>query len=876
MALCTPGSTLEPSQLPVSSRCITAFLVSIAFLAAGCGGGGNGGSKTEDPAEEIVEENEDDVAEPNRLDVTLYVENTAGLDRTSEPVRSGVPVPRSIQLTDAASFVVVGPEGEAIPSQVEVTSRWGGAPDDESKPIKWVLVDFFADVPAGSTAVYRLQSYGAASTPAAEGQPTSPLVTADSDTGIVVDTGVARFHISKTRFNLFDRVQLSRGGELVPSDANRGIYMQTADGTRYLAAAGATEVSVEESGPLHAVVVARGKHVSGSGASKLDFTVRMHFWYGRTDSLVSYTFTERDLGSIRSYTAMDEVGIELPANVGASPRYAVGGAQSSAAGALGTTAWQRQTGKLSPAMAATFDPGNADTITYSNGGDAAGSGGKAPGWIGASGEAGAVTAALRWYWQQYPKKLRVAPGLLGVELWPSEEADLRVYAASQKTHEVLFGFHGAGTSLEAAGAASAARLASPLIARCNPGWYASTQVWNRIGVAEPTAYPEEDRQAVAGYFDNLMGVEFPTTFVDRRYDGGGLGHAYGMWNFGDMREEAWSNLAYDTPRSLFIHWAITGDREMFERGVETLVHLRDVDTEHSPRDTRGGITPNRGVPQPWLGRTRYTPTRGGQAHDLGFEGAVAFGFEHHKGQSFADHFFLTGDRLSKEVLAESYHYYEQWLVDAESGYLRKGGGSRTVSHMLNVLLGYYDAYGTDEAKQRIEYVVNYLGSWQRMTSSKDPNGWMWNGTDDDLTSTFMNAVTAESLMLYEVSFPDGIPVRQNLVDAARWTIDPANKQLVNGSQGRYFNAWTNNNYGVSHATVLDPMVAAMLGYAYGVTGERQFVEIAQEVMANSYAYDQSTPYIKAFTQQTRLVPAYLYWLQTEEAKQEAGSAGASP
>lgn len=817
-----------------------------------------------------------DVADPNGLNVALHVEDSAGVDRIGEPVRSGVPIPRAVQMTDASRFMVVDPEGVTVPAQVTVTSRWQGEPDDVSKPIKWLLVDFVADVPAGSRSTYRLRTKAASAS--SEANPAEAAAVSETANEIVVDTGAARFTISKTRFNLFDRVELADGTALVESDPDRGIYLQTAAGARYLAATGATDVAVEESGPLHVVVVARGKHENAAGESMLDFTVRMHFWQGSAESKVSYTFTERDLGSIRSYVGLDEVGIELPTLLGGETRFAIGGAQEPATGALQAGgAWQRQTGNLSAAMAAMFNPGNADTISFANGGDATGSGGKAPGWIGGSGENGGVTAALRWYWQQYPKKLSVTPGMLAVELWPSEDVDMRVYASSQKTHEVIFGFHEKGASLESAGAAEAIRLDHPLVARCNPSWYARTQVWNRIGVADPDAYESEHKYVAAAFYENLLQEEFPETFGNRRFDSGGRGHEYGMWDFGDGRESSgWSNLAYDTPRSLFLHWAMTGNRDLLDRGTEALLHLRDVDIEHSPKDTRAGITTNRGVTMPWLGRTRYNPTRGPQAHDLGFEGAVGFGFEHHKGQSLADHYFLTGDRLSKEVLAETYHYYEQWLVDAESGYLRQGGGSRTVSHMLNVVLGYYDAYGTAEARDRADYIVQYLNDWQRMTSSNDPQGWMWNGTDDDSTSAFMNAVTAESLVLYEVMFPDGIPVRDNLVDAARWTIDPDNDQLEDGSQGLYFNAWTNNNYGADHATVLDPMMGPMLGYAYGATGEREFADIASEVMLNSFSQDSSTPYVKAFTQQTRLVPPFLYFLQKPEAQEEAGLAGIAP
>lgn len=858
------GSRREPSSF--LRRRLTLSLVALLSACSSTErGGGDSPDGTRPPAPDTTPDPDD--AGPDVLDVSLSVEDFAGIDRVAEPVRSGVPVPRAVAITDVESFRIVDADGAPVAAQFEVTSRWDGTPDDVSKPIKWVLASFLADVDAGGASTYRLQSSSTAQSQA----PTQTALGVTEDAGkIVVRTGAATFTISKTSFNLFDVVELAGGTRVTSPSPAGGIYLQTADGVRFLASAGVTGVAVEERGPVEVVVVARGKHESAAGVGKLDYTVRMHFWKGRSDVRVAYTFTERDLASIRSYEAVDEVGIEIPVDVGTDPTYAVGTTGAPQTGALATEAWQRQTGNLSEAMAAEYDPGNADTISYANGGAASGSGGKAPGWIAARGGKAVVTAALRWYWQQYPKKLRVKPGLLGVELWPSEEVDLRVYAASQKTHEVIFGFHAQGTSAEATGAASAAQLAHPLVARCNPEWYAKTRVWNRIGVADLEAYPRENRHIVEAFYANLFESEYPTTFVSRAFDSAGKGHAYSMWDFGDGRENTWSNLAYDTPRSLFLHWAMTGDRQFLETGFETLLHLRDVDIEHSAKDTRAGIRPNRGVAKPWLGRTRYNPVRGPQSHDLGYEGATGYGFEHSKGQSFADHWFLTGDRMSKEVLAETYVYYDQWLVDAKSDYHRSSGSTRVVSHMLLILLGYYDAYGTDEARERIDYLVEYLNEWQRWTSPRDPEGWMWTGRDDDQTAEFQNGVTAEALILYETMFPTGIPVRQNLVDAARWSIDTSNDLLVDGPEGLYFNAWIGENYGAAHATCLDPMMGPMLGYAYGATGERVFADVAIEVMLNSFEQDSSTPYIKAFTQQTRLTPAFFYWLQTPGEQEEAG------
>lgn len=802
--------------------------------------------------------NEEGYLEPGTgvLDIAITLEESAGIARDGEPVRSGVPVPRALQLKDASRVVVVDESGVEHPTQVMVTSRWGGAPDDASLPIKWLLVDFQTDVEAGTAESYRLRTRKSDA-------PSVPALAQESSDAILIDTGAATFAVSRSRFDLFSSVTLADGTVL--AGANGGIVLTAPGGGQFLAANGTTEVSIEENGPVRSVLVARGKHEDASGTALLDFTVRMHFFAGRTDSLVSYTFTDRDLPSIRSFSAVDEAALTIPAQVGESPRFTFGGAQDIHAGALAGEAFLRQTGGLSAAMASSFNPGNADSITYALGGAAAGNGGHAPGWVDLSGSKGGVTAAVRWFWQQYPKKLAVRADALDVVLWPREEADMRVYAASQKTHEVLFSFHAASEEGAAIGRAQAARLANPLFARCDPSWYAKSWVWNKIGTANLDDYAPEHQQTVQRYFDNMLGVEYPMTFRDLRFDGDGAGHAYSMWDFGDGREHYWSNLAYDTPRSLLIHWAITGDRELLEDGLVTLQHLRDVDIEHSPLDTRAGIRNARAVSKPWLGRTRYTPSEGPQSHDLGHPGST-FGFEHHKGQSLADHWFLTGDRLSKEVLAESYHYYEQWKVDADNGFHRTGG-SRVVSHMLLVVLAYQDAYGTAESRERVELIVRFLDEWQREKSSKDPDGMMWND-DGDSTSTFMNAVTAEALSLYETTFPDGRPVRQNLIDAAAWTIDTKNGQLASGSGGKYFNAWTGHNYGVSHATVLDPMMGPMLGYAGHATGDPNYAEIGKEVLVNCIEQDRSTPYIKAFTQQTRLVPAFLYYLQTEEARRE--------
>jgi hypothetical protein len=72
----------------------------------------------------------------------------------SLPVTIGVPLSEKAAITDAAQLGVVDAVGNAIPSQMRVLARWGGAAGDARKAIKWLLVDFKPNV-AGAHVLMR-------------------------------------------------------------------------------------------------------------------------------------------------------------------------------------------------------------------------------------------------------------------------------------------------------------------------------------------------------------------------------------------------------------------------------------------------------------------------------------------------------------------------------------------------------------------------------------------------------------------------------------------------------------------------------------------------------------------------------------------------
>ena len=90
------------------------------------------------------------VAEMSALEIPLYIDETAGVGRREEPVSTGVPLSRGSAVR-LDQLNVRTSTGESVPAQFRALSRW---PDDS---LKWVLVDFQAEVEASGRAVYILR-----------------------------------------------------------------------------------------------------------------------------------------------------------------------------------------------------------------------------------------------------------------------------------------------------------------------------------------------------------------------------------------------------------------------------------------------------------------------------------------------------------------------------------------------------------------------------------------------------------------------------------------------------------------------------------------------------------------------------------------------
>ena len=517
-------------------------------------------------------------APPGALDVPLRVSDTAGVGRHADPVSWGVPLPRSANITNPGQLRLFDPGGHITPAQFTPLARWGGAPDDGSKPIKWLLVDFQADVSAHGSATYRLRQ-------ATGGQPAPNPGVQIRDLGdeLEIDTGVARFRLSKTSFGLFQQIYLDRDGDGAVDDPllnGPGEIVATVGEVRYRSDSSApSELAIELNGDLHSVVRVRGHLRSDGGDKLLAYTARLNFYAGQPAARVMFgVWNDRPMvnnGSgqpdIKSFGSpntilFDDLTLRLRLTDSPAPGYVLaGGAGEVWAGSLNDAALLYQDSSGGPQWH--HAPDNSDTrfrgyvaqvddatlhaaCNDSQPEDAC----RSEGWAGLQADGGSVIVGVRHFWQNYPKAIALASdGTVEVRLFPADAVrafELRV--GEQKTHELLFYFG------ENDPAAAMTALQNPLQA-----WAPATYYLNQAAVFDhaiprnSAAFPDFE-----GYVD--AAILYPAMNLFRLRDGGvGSGwlysprpEAWGWRNFGDTIAEdetgggsypVFTNQQYDHP-----------------------------------------------------------------------------------------------------------------------------------------------------------------------------------------------------------------------------------------------------------------------------------------------------------------------------------------
>ena len=455
----------------------------------------------------------------------LAVRNSTDVARHSAPVRSGVPFPQGV-LGSSRTVRLLDSSGSEIPLQTRTLGRW---PDGT---VKWVLVDFEADVPASSKAEYTLE-YGTA---VSRGTFETPLRVMEDADGVTVDTGRLRIRWDRSEFGPLS--EITRGGEGYIDGSD--IVVTGTDGQEHRSSnAEADLLEIEESGPLHCIVRVEGSHVSEDGVRLLRSVFRVHAYAGAGYVQLDHTFVNDNLET--SFTDIGSMYMKIRT-----------AGEAAVAGELIQT---------------------HDDRSVVNGvvGDE-----RLRGHV----QAGDVEVEMEDFWQQYPKSLRTNADGIEIGLCPSiGEEDYRVGGEEEyklyfylkdgvyrfregisKTHTIYI-----GEGLE--------KGASLLVAQASEEWNCASGAFGEITSGTDGRFSNYEER-----IEHLFGEYRNSHDANREY---------GMLNFGDWafdNYKDWGNSEYDTGYVFFTQWARSGDLGYFEEACRAVLHHRDVDTCHDSAD----------------------------------------------------------------------------------------------------------------------------------------------------------------------------------------------------------------------------------------------------------------------------------------------------
>lgn len=576
-------------------------------------------------------------AEMNAM--ALTVTEPTGVARHGWPVTSGVPFGQGI-LRDGDSTALFAANGQQLPLQTEVLSRWGDG------SVRWLLLDFAVDLCPHEKKSLTL-GYGDSvrRAPVADG-----VRVISSEDSVVLCTGPMQAILSRNHFRLLDDVRLDHNqdrkfseDERVTCSDNAGIILRTPDGETFTADQATAQVKVEQNGPLRACVRWEGQHASQQG-KMFRYVVRIHAFRGQPFLKMHYTFINDYQPELMA--KLDWLALTFSLRNTKHVMYVTDGKHSS-------------DGRLF----------QIDDRSYEIDGRRAGQ--RARGWIAQGNAHAGIAVGVREFWQNWPKGLQQKPGELQVEICPDfpsgqydnkpleEECQLYYYLRGgvysfkigvARTHELWATFF--------PGRADAARLTQffdatekPLLAQCAPKYVGATEAMGRFPPADPDRFD--------GY-DHWMNTFFDRHLLDRdRF------REYGMLNNGDWYNtnwDSWGNLEYDTSRIWFQQYLRTGDRRYFDRAEQAAQHYIDVDIVHAVNPLvqayPGSVNMQPG--QIWahsVGHTggyyaRYVDGKYQAEVPLRQKGAPQVGFWDHGhvwiGGVF-DAYLLTGDRRARDV-----------------------------------------------------------------------------------------------------------------------------------------------------------------------------------------------------------------------------------
>ena len=644
------------------------------------------------------------------LDVPLVIHEVAGVDRRQEICSTGVPLPCGL-LVEPEGIALFDSSGEAVPAQFRVLERWrdrGEGNGDLS--VRWLLVTFMADVAAGGKGVYRLKS-------GRNPLPTKPVKVENK--GDAWEMGGLAFNQD---FSRPFRLVLTTPGEETITAADLPVTW-----------------TVWEAGPVRACLKAESPTVPG----KFGFIAWIYAYAGqdRWDMTLVLKNTPNEMQGplyFKDFSVVWE-----PAEVNGAGDFLLGGEWGKAtAGKIdggqsvylhqdsdGTERWNTfgKDWRMSPVLDWTADKSKAKAglpafrgYRVMAGGKELGAGNFASGWAALSGDSAGAFAAVRDYYQQYPKATEVAPGRIVLRLWPKYTQSFGglhwLDDCTRKGHDLSFRSHSVPLSAEEAEAWSRA-LDYPLLAHPPADWHFAAEV------LRPSPEHAGDKEFPGGAVKAQIGtgrnwVNFGGDVTDqirRRYHGADLG---GFARTGDPARACHLLHMGRHSSGMTPLWL---DDYQYPRDVEKLTHAQYC-----------GLARDAG---------KYRP---GTWH----HGYMTWNDAHFCCQEVFDNWRLFGDPLALDALTTIGRWCQAYVDFREAHPDRLIAGTRADGLPLYNLCEAYRILGDESMRQSLDRFAEVC--WRQVNKERGNYGVMdsWEGGNQRCEKPFMMAQVIKGLKSY--------------------------------------------------------------------------------------------------------------------------------
>jgi hypothetical protein len=629
--------------------------------------------------------------------IDIRVRDVTGL-KSLRPVTGGVPLAEGAA-PDGVKFVLYDENGKPVPCQNSVLAWW------KDRSARWVLLDFQAEPPANGSANFKLTWDKAAG----EIDPESPVKTSGREKPSIETGGILLSPVKDALLRISNRIDLKFS--LTDSEG------QDCNGI-------VESIEVQTEGKIRSTLLLKGAFYRPVGRRIFGFQTRASVFAGLSKIyLEPQVLIDSQQGLMQK---IRDVRLEvIPLDL----------IRSAAIG--GRPGWSGQ-----PSSALRLF--QVDDESYRFEGTEA-KGAKAPGWGQIDDGKGKIAIAMRDFWQQWPKSIRIDSEKLEIGLFPKfEKGDFdhmkpwykyqylfenncyRLRTGQAPRWQIWLDFSGDGETL-------AKSANAPLIPSAEPSAAIASGVWGYVAPAGSRGMADYDNWA-----ENLFDNGYCHSIKVQR--------DYGQMNWGDWFGERhcnWGNHEYDTARHILVQFARTGDPKYFYAGDTAARHTSEVDViqfvnddlkQHFISDVGGDST---------------YPIRPGMVHQhcvghvSGFysverirELYVSFGvgnspkpylcldpynLGHIWTQGMVYHYFLTGDPWMKETIEKIGDNLAGLVEQRKFNFATGSHVGRVNGWTMLAIAGAYEL-GFDE---RYRNAMKLLAD--DALSAQDPHcgGWLW-------------------------------------------------------------------------------------------------------------------------------------------------------